>query len=106
MEQRPAGAHEAGGTVFRITQAGTLTTIYNFCSVLGENSLCLDGRSPVAGLVEGSDGNFYGTTEWGGIENDDYCPNVGCGIIFKVTPAGQFTTLYSFCAQTSCARWC
>lgn len=50
------------GTVVKITPSGTLTTLYNFCSQNG----CSDGYSPLAGLIQASDGNFYGTTQYGG----------------------------------------
>ncbi len=68
------------GVVFRITTAGTLTTVYQFT---GGN----DGASPFAGLVQGSDGNLYGTTSLGGGTNTD-------GIIFRLSiplnpPANQ-----------------
>ena len=46
---------DGNGTVFRISATGALTTLYSFT---GGN----DGGSPDAGLVQGSDGNFYGTT--------------------------------------------
>jgi uncharacterized repeat protein (TIGR03803 family) len=89
----------ASGTVFEITPTGTLTTLYRFCSQTG----CTDGAGP-SGLVQAPDGNFYGTTAFGGANAD--CSRggkvPGCGTIFKITPAGQLTTLYSFCSQTSC----
>jgi uncharacterized repeat protein (TIGR03803 family) len=56
---------------------------------------CTDGSNPVGGLVEGSDGIFYGTTNEGGA-NGNY------GTVFKITPQGTLTTLYSFCAQAGC----
>jgi uncharacterized repeat protein (TIGR03803 family) len=84
------GGANDGGTVFKITPAGTLTTLYNFCS--GEN--CSDGVVLYAGLVQAKDGNFYGTTYLGGAHNG--------GTVFKITPAGTLTTLYSFCSQTNC----
>jgi len=74
-----------GGTVFKITPDGTLTTIYNFCAVSG----CLDGAEPFAGLVQANDGNFYGTTGYGG-------PNGNDGTVFTVTPEGELTTLHGF----------
>jgi len=93
--------HQGGtngyGTVFKITPWGTLTTLYSFCAQSG----CPDGRVPFAGLVQASDGNFYGTTYYGGTNcggNDNY----GCGTVFKITPSGALTTLYSFCPQTGC----
>lgn len=51
------------GTVFRITPKGKLTTLYNFCG----DTNCSDGNEVLAGLVQGTDGNFYGTTYSGGI---------------------------------------
>jgi len=94
-----AGGKLASGTVFRITPSGQLATLYNFCSLPN----CGDGKFPVAGLVQGSDGNFYGTTILGGINNDSSCRGgPGCGTIFQITPAGKLTTLYNFCSQTNC----
>jgi uncharacterized repeat protein (TIGR03803 family) len=55
-------------------------------------------------LVQDTAGGFYGTTLSGG-DNTDYCSDgegYGCGTIFKVTPAGEFTALYNFCSQTNC----
>ena len=53
-----------------------------------------DGWEAIAALVQASDGNFYGTTEAGGA--------YGYGSVFKMTPAGMLTTLYSFCSQPNC----
>ena len=53
-----AGGTSGTGTVFEITPAGQLTTLYKFCSQPG----CTDGAAPFAGLVQ-ANGNFYGTTE-------------------------------------------
>jgi uncharacterized repeat protein (TIGR03803 family) len=78
------GANEAG-TVFRITPNGSLTTLHNFCSQTG----CLDGSEPEAGLIQASDGNFYGTTEIG-------TGTTKYGTVFKITPAGTLTTLHTF----------
>ena len=72
------------GTVFSITPSGKLTTLYRFC----KQTNCADGAAPTSGLVEGTDGNFYGTTTMGGA-NDD-------GTIFKITPQGVLTVLHSF----------
>ena len=79
------------GTVFKITAAGTLTTLYGFCPLGGG---CADGSQSQAGLVLGTDGNFYGTTTAGGAS--------GSGVILKVTPSGKETVLYNFCSQTNC----
>ena len=78
------------GTIFKITPGGTLTTLYSFCSQGG----CTDGASPEEGLVEGANGDFYGTTYGGG--------TYGYGTIFKISPSGALTTLYSFCSQSGC----
>jgi uncharacterized repeat protein (TIGR03803 family) len=83
------GANGGGGTVFKITPKGTLTTLYSFCSQGG----CADGSGP-SGLIQATDGNFYGTTYLGGA--------YGYGSVFKITPSGTLTTLYSFCSQSGC----
>jgi uncharacterized repeat protein (TIGR03803 family) len=80
----PSGGTYGDGTVFEITPGGTLTTLYSFCAQTG----CTDGRYPHAGLVQATDGNFYGTTTEGGTYDD--------GAVFKITPEGGLTTLYSF----------
>jgi uncharacterized repeat protein (TIGR03803 family) len=91
-----------GDTVFKITPSGNLTVLYHFCSKSGYP--CPDGQEPAAKLVQGTDGNFYGTTEIGGTKgfNGDDCSD-GCGTIFQITPKGELTTLYDFCSQTDCA---
>jgi uncharacterized repeat protein (TIGR03803 family) len=86
-----AGGANGGGTVFKITPSGKLTTLYSFCSQSG----CTDGYQPFAGLLQATDGNFYGTTSFGGA-NGDY------GTVFKITPSGALTTLYSFCSRSGC----
>jgi uncharacterized repeat protein (TIGR03803 family) len=79
------------GTIFKITPGGTLTTLYSFCAKTG----CPDGEDPTGALVQATDFNFYGTTEYGGANQ---CPPVtaGCGTIFKMTPSGALTTIHSF----------
>ena len=74
------------GTVFKITSSGSLTTLYSFSGA--------DGYNVYAGLVEGTDGNFYGTTFNGGADN--------AGEVYKITPSGTLTVLHSFCSQTNC----
>jgi uncharacterized repeat protein (TIGR03803 family) len=86
-----ATSPNGGGTVFKITPNGGLTTLYSFCSL----SNCTDGWGPVAGLVQGTDGNFYGTTVYNGYDS--------AGTVFKITPSGELTTLYTFCSQSDCA---
>jgi uncharacterized repeat protein (TIGR03803 family) len=82
------------GTVFKITPSGTLTTLHNFCSLAG----CADGGGPFAGIVLGTDGNFYGITLLGG--NFPSCGS-GCGTVFKITAAGKLTTLHSFAGEAT-----
>jgi uncharacterized repeat protein (TIGR03803 family) len=84
------------GTVFRITPSDRLTTLYSFCARSG----CADGENPSAALVQATDGNFYGTTSGGGV--DHVTCFGGCGTLFKLTPSGTLTTLYSFCSQSGC----
>ena len=90
------GGAYGGGTVFKITPSGTLTTLYSFCAQSG----CTDGEYPVAGLVQATDGNFYGTTEYGGANSSG--SGVNAGTVFKITPSGTLTTLYNFCSQSNC----
>ncbi len=80
------------GTVFKVTRAGTLTVLHSFCVTYP----CADGIAPYAALVQGTDGNFYGTAYSGGKFNSG-------GTVFKITPAGALTALYNFCSQTNCA---
>ncbi len=83
------------GSVYEVTPTGAFTTLYSFCSLAN----CLDGSQPYAGLVEGTDGNFYGTTAYGGLHNN-------AGTVFRITPSGTLTTLYSFCAAGSAPPTC
>ena len=53
-----------------------------------------NGANPVTSLVQGPDGKLYGTTGKGGANGD--------GTVFKITPEGALSTLYSFCAKTNC----
>ncbi len=77
------GAH-GHGTVFKVTTGGTIKTLYSFCAKSG----CADGSAPYAGLIQAKDGNFYGTTEAGGINN--------AGTVFKITAGGVLTALHKF----------
>lgn len=136
------------GTVFEITPAGKLTTLYRFCSL----SECQDGANPQAGLLQAADGSLYGTTELGGAYGNGTVYKIttagvlttlasfdgtngnapafasliqgtdgnfygatllgglytscgdsrGCGTIFRITPRGELTSLYSFCAKPNC----
>ncbi|MGO9650142.1 MAG: choice-of-anchor tandem repeat GloVer-containing protein [Terriglobales bacterium] len=73
------------GTVYRISLSGTLTTVYNFNLT--------DGANPVSPLVQGSDGNLYGTTYAGGSSTTCF---QGCGTVYRLSPTSVLTTLHSF----------
>src|SRR5882724_4430253 len=74
------------GTIFRITSSGALSTLHHFTA--SESS----ANQRISPPVQGLDGNFYGTTRSGGL---------GCGIVYKISPTGQFAVLYQFdCTQS------
>jgi uncharacterized repeat protein (TIGR03803 family) len=93
------GGTTNGGTIFEISPAAKQSTLYSFCDALNGES-CPDGSVPMS-LSQANDGNFYGTTADGGVTNCLYDAGFGCGTIFKITPKGVLTTLYSFC-PTDC----
>jgi uncharacterized repeat protein (TIGR03803 family) len=83
------GGVQGTGTVFKITSAGVETVLWSF----GAGT---DGFFPYGSLIQGRDGNFYGMTYSGGTN--------GSGIVFKITPAGTETVLYSFGGGTDGAN--
>lgn len=74
-------------TTIALAQVAPLTTIHSF-----DNT---DGYDPFGELIQATDGNLFGTTYLGGAN--------GLGSIFRITPNGTFTPLYSFCAQSGCS---
>ena len=78
------------GTIFKMTPAGTVTILHHFAG--GEN----DGSSSSGSLTYGPDGNFYGTTTYGGSAVAADPSGLGFGIVFKITPAGVFSILHKF----------
>jgi uncharacterized repeat protein (TIGR03803 family) len=68
------------GNVFKITASGAFTNLFSFDGT--------HGNQVFAPLIQGNDGNFYGTTKFGGANTD--------GVVFKITPAGTVTVLHSF----------
>ncbi len=74
------------GTIFKITPAGVFSVLHNMNG-------STDGAYLDAGLVQATDGNFYGLGVNGGSVN-------GYGSLFKITPAGVFTALYNFDIST------
>ncbi len=83
-----AGGSNNQGTIFAITTNGTFTPLYSFGAITNAQGFALDGSTPFGGLIQGRDGNFYGTTTYGGIINE--------GTVFKFSTNGTLTTLYSF----------
>jgi uncharacterized repeat protein (TIGR03803 family) len=83
------GGSNNNGAVFEITSTGTLTPLYSFTNGV-------DGSQPRAGLTLASNGLFYGTTCYGGSNND--------GIIFQITSAGTLTPLHSFVSASDGAN--
>ena len=83
------------GSVFKVTTNGALTTLValNFTN----------GVYPHCALTQGSDGNFYGTTCYGGATNSTY-PD-GMGTVFKVTTNGALSTLVSFNSTNGAGPW-
>jgi uncharacterized repeat protein (TIGR03803 family) len=78
------GANDEG-TVFKMTSNGTVTVLHNFGSQPG------DGTLPGWGLVLDKQNNLYGTTNYGGA--------YGSGTVYRLTPTGDETVLYSFGVQ-------
>jgi uncharacterized repeat protein (TIGR03803 family) len=84
-----------GGIVFELTRKNKWaeTALYHFCS----KANCRDGNNPRGDLIEDDAGDFYGVTAVGGKARD--CDGSGCGVVFKLTPNGGQTVLYSFCCS-------
>jgi uncharacterized repeat protein (TIGR03803 family) len=78
-----AGGSYGEGTVYKITPAGVETVMFSFSA--GASN---DPAKPAGGVIQVADGNFYGTTRAGGAN--------GTGVVFKLTPAGALSILYSF----------
>lgn len=90
------GGQHGVGTIFRLTPAGVETVLYSFAGGTA------DGEYP-EGLIQGQDGNFYGTTNDGGVNactrassGGASTSGTGCGVVFKVTPSGQESVVYFF----------
>jgi len=92
------GGVNGAGNVFKMTVGGKVTSLYDFCS----QTNCTDGEYPVTVLIEGTDGNFYGTTQSGGTYG---IQDGGYGTIFKITPGGTLTTLHSFSGSDGAAPY-
>jgi uncharacterized repeat protein (TIGR03803 family) len=79
----------ACGVIYKATSAGKITVLHNFSGYV--SSTQYDGSRPIGILVEGTDGNYYGTTYQGGEYN--------AGTVFKITSSGTYTLLHSFSFQ-------
>ncbi|MGB9434072.1 MAG: choice-of-anchor tandem repeat GloVer-containing protein [Candidatus Acidiferrum sp.] len=90
-----SGCFGAGcGVVFKVDPAGKETILYSFTGGA-------DGANPAMGLLRDEAGNLYGTTHGGGdLSGNPVCSTFfgfpGCGVVFKVDPAGKETPLYAF----------
>jgi|SRR5580692_25098 uncharacterized repeat protein (TIGR03803 family) len=80
------GGAYSNGTVFKMTVSGKLSILHSFDCI----NRAADGCYPYSGLTLGTDGNFYGSAAAGGAGGTNY------GTLFKITPGGRFTVLYSF----------
>jgi len=102
------GLTQGCGAVVKITPAGVLSVLYSF-PFDSSNNTTPNGLFPVAGLLQGPDGNFYGVASGGGSSGTDFCQPIagvfGCGTIFKLTSSGHFTLLYSFCGGYGCGSY-
>ncbi len=78
------------GTIFEVTPSGTVTSLHNFSD--DSSFFNSDGADPKGLLVLASDGNFYGTTAYGGTYDD--------GTVFRISATGVFAAIYSFDAVT------
>ena len=78
------------GTIFRISPSGEYKLMHAFCLT----EACPDGILPIYPPIEANDGNFYGAANTGGVN--------GAGVLYKLTPDGTFTVLYSLCALPGC----
>ena len=78
------------GTVFKITPSGNFSTVYDFCQ---QPPYCSDGLHPLK-MIQGRDANFYGVTQYGG----------DIGNIFKLTPSGNESSLFTFCSPLQCTN--
>jgi uncharacterized repeat protein (TIGR03803 family) len=86
----PGAGPSGNGSVFRMSTAGVVTNLYFFTGGSG-------GATPRAGLTQGNDGNFYGTTAVGG--------TFGSGTVFRITSSGSLTTLHNFGGNDGAGPW-
>ncbi len=90
---RSDGGYTGCGTIFRMTAAGAVTTLYSF-PYDTKTSTAPDGAFPTAGLIQGQDGYLYGVAQDGGLLGCNGA--LGCGTAFRISTAGVFTRLHRF----------
>lgn len=88
-----SGGSAGWGTVFKISAAGDFSVLYTFQGYLTEDGGLASAGAP---MVLDSAGNLYGVTTEGGNTSIDACKGFGCGVIFKLDPAGNETILHTF----------
>ena len=89
------------GTLFKMDSSGSVTVLFNFCNATS----CQRTFNP-SGVMQATNGLFYGTTGRGGSVGSCQGPDSiqGCGTLFRINSTGSsFTTLYNFCVQPNCA---
>ncbi len=85
------GGGNDSGALFKITPAGKITLLHTFCS----SSNCADGGIPLFPPHQGTDGNFYGGTNAGGLAFEQV------GVVYKLTLAGSYKVIKSFCEPSA-----
>ena len=84
-----SGGTNGTGTIFKITTAGVLTTLYTF-SARDADGRNIDGANPSGKLLQMPDGSIYGVTRFGGV--------TGSGTVFRIGADQSFSIVYSFAA--------
>lgn len=82
------GGANLRGVLYHIAPGGTFTILHNFSET--------DGTYPAGRPIRDPEGNFYGVTTFGGSNTGtEPCP-YGCGVVYKLTPGGDYQVLYDF----------
>jgi uncharacterized protein (TIGR03437 family) len=99
-----------GGTVFKMTPSAVVTTLHSFAETLDA------GTAPLGGVIQGTDGNLYGTTSGGGASSGPTADFGGSGIVFRlmlgpsttspaINPSGGIVSGASFQAGIAAGSW-
>ena len=97
VAQYGGACSSSGGTLFKITPSGVESTLHSFC--VGDTN----GATPNGPVALDTAGDIYGATQQGGDLTcpDSFAPGIGCGTVFKETPAGQFSVVHAFAGAPS-----